>query len=95
LRLSCAGWRASSDVWRQRVQALVGHAGKEPRCFSRALKKELYDRDPTCAICKQHIVELDDAHVDHAKHYWRGGKTIRENARLAHRYCNVARGGRS
>jgi hypothetical protein len=82
------------DVWRQRLQAIIGSLTREPRCFSRALKKEFYDRDPTCTICKQNICELDDAQLDHQKHYWRGGKTVKENARLAHRYCNMARGGR-
>ena len=31
------------------------------------------------------------AAVDHIEQYWRGGKTIPENARLTHRYCNMAR----
>jgi len=34
---------------------------------------------------------IDDAAVDHIEQYWLGGKTIPENARLAHRYCNMAR----
>jgi len=29
--------------------------------------------------------------VDHIEMYWKGGKTIPENARLTHRYCNWAR----
>ncbi len=27
------------------------------------------------------------------EHYWRGGKTIPSNARLAHRFCSRQRGG--
>lgn len=81
-----------ADVWRQRLEGLV--ANREPRSFSLALKQQLYENDPTCNICGQKIHGLDDAEVDHIQHYWRGGKTIAENARLAHRYCNRARGGR-
>lgn len=81
-----------AEVWRQRIQGLV--STKEPRNFSHALKQDLYESDPTCKICNQKIREIDDAEVDHIEHYWRGGKTIPENARLAHRYCNRARGGR-
>jgi len=47
--------------------------------------------DPTCEICKQRILSADDAAIDHIKQYWVGGKTIPENARLTHRYCNWAR----
>ena len=81
-----------AETWRQRLQSLV--SSKEPRNFSLALKQQLYDDDPTCKICGQKIREIDDAEVDHIQHYWRGGKTIPENARLTHRYCNRARGGR-
>lgn len=81
-----------AETWRQRLQGLVSN--KEPRTFSLSLKKQLYEADPTCQICGQRIYAIDDAEVDHIKHYWRGGKTIPENARLTHRFCNRMRGGR-
>jgi hypothetical protein len=82
-----------ADTWKQRVQSLV--SDKQPRNFTLEFKTKLYNAKPTCQICKQRIHDVDDAEVDHVKHYWRGGKTIPENARLTHRYCNRARGGRS
>jgi hypothetical protein len=70
----------------------IGMGGQQkPRCFTLKLKEELYNGDPTCAICGQKIQNIDDAAVDHIEQYWVGGKTIPENARLAHRYCNWAR----
>ena len=81
-----------ADIWGQRLKALV--ANKEPRNFSLELKQKLYDDNPTCKLCGQRIHDIDDAEVDHIKHYWRGGKTIEKNARLTHRYCNRVRGGR-
>lgn len=81
-------------VWQERLRAVTSDAGQGPRTFSLALKQSLYEADPTCQMCGQRIHDLDDAEVDHIEHYWRGGKTIPENARLAHRYCNRARGGR-
>lgn len=79
------------DKWRLMLQNIVGIAQKEPRCFSRKIKQELYDKDPTCTICSQRIQDIDDAAVDHIEQYWMGGKTIPDNARLTHRYCNWAR----
>src|SRR5262249_54711107 len=79
------------DAWRQALNAILAASQKQPRCFSRALKKELYDANPTCALCKQSIADLDDAAVDHIEQYWLGGKTIPENARLTQRYCNWSR----
>lgn len=64
---------------------------KQPRLFSLEFKKELFARDQTCAICYQHISSIDDAAIDHIQQYWKGGKTIPENARLTHRYCNLSR----
>ncbi len=81
-----------ADTWRQRLQGLVSN--REPRAFSLDLKQRLHQADPTCKLCNQRIHDIDDAEVDHIEHYWRGGKTIPDNARLTHRYCNRARGGR-
>jgi hypothetical protein len=67
---------------------------KRARNFSLEIKKVLYQNNSTCRICEQRIQQLDDAEVDHIDFYWRGGKTILPNARLVHRYCNRARGGR-
>ena len=79
------------DKFRAMVKTTIGDDRKEPRCFSRKLKRELHDASPTCEICHQHIADIDDAAVDHIEQYWAGGKAIPENARLAHRYCNWAR----
>ena len=79
------------DKWRLMLQSIYDIHRKEPRCFSYQLKEELMTRNPTCAICEQRILSLDDSAIDHIKQYWMGGKTIPENARLTHRYCNWAR----
>lgn len=79
------------DKWRSTLQSIIGINQKEPRCFTFKLKEEMMSSDPTCAICGQHIHSTDDAALDHIKQYWLGGKTIPENARLTHRYCNWAR----
>ncbi len=79
------------DLWRLTLQDILGIGRKEPRCFSTQLKEGLFSSDNTCAICGQRIQEIDDSAIDHIKQYWTGGKTIPENARLAHRYCNWAR----
>ena len=82
------------EIWKNSLKEIIGYIGtKEPRNFSYELKKQLFKTNNTCAICGQAIHDIDDAEVDHILHYWRGGKTIPENARLAHRYCNRKRGG--
>lgn len=83
--------RLRFDLARQWVEGTLREHRIQPRCFSRELKKNLFVANPTCALCGQSISELDDAAVDHIEQYWRGGKTIPENARLTHRYCNTAR----
>ncbi|MBA3922647.1 MAG: HNH endonuclease, partial [Nostocaceae cyanobacterium] len=83
--------RRRFDLTRMLVDDILTNYRQQPRCFSLQLKRELYDADPTCTICAQKIQDVDDAAVDHIDQYWRGGKTIPENARLTHRYCNMAR----
>ena len=79
------------DIWRDTLQKILGIHQREPRCFSLKLKTEMMQRDPTCSLCGQRINAMDDAALDHIKQYWTGGKTIPENARLTHRYCNWSR----
>ena len=83
--------RLRFDLARQWVEGILREHRVQPRCFSRELKKTLFEINPTCAICNQGITEVDDVAVDHVDQYWRGGKTIPGNARLTHRYCNMAR----
>jgi hypothetical protein len=79
------------DKWRFTLQAILGIGTKEPRCFTFQLKQELFNKNDTCAICGNKIWDIDDAALDHIEQYWTGGKTIPDNARLTHRYCNNAR----
>lgn len=79
------------DKWRFALQAILGVGTKETRCFTYSLKEELFEMNNTCAICDNKILNIDDAAVDHIKQYWTGGKTIPENARLTHRFCNNSR----
>lgn len=82
------------DVWQERLGKVLNDI--EPndgrRVFTRQLKKELFDADATCKLCNQRIALIDDAVLDHDKQYWRGGKTIPENAQLVHRWCNASKG---
>lgn len=77
--------------WNYVLNNVIGNDKADTRCFTREFKKTLYALNPTCAICGQHITSLDDSAVDHVEQYWLGGKTIPENARLTHRYCNWSR----
>lgn len=86
--------RYRADEWLLRLRKVVDPQGIEPRAFSRQLKERLWRTSPTCGICGQRIQAVDGAEIDHIIHYWRGGRTIPENARLTHRFCNRSRGGR-
>lgn len=83
------------ETWQRRLRDCV--SDMEPndpqRTFSWKLKQEMYGQNQICGICNNKIELIDDAAMDHERHYWRGGKTIPENARLVHRYCNLHRGG--
>lgn len=77
--------------WQNILDSIYGSSKTEPRCFSSKIKEALFKSNTTCEICNQRILNIDDATVDHIEQYWTGGKTIPENARLTHRYCNNAR----
>jgi hypothetical protein len=81
-------------IWNHILKDAVGTCeGNDPkRCFSRALKEKLFNEQKrVCALCGQTISMIEDAEIDHIEHYWKGGKTIPENARLVHRHCNRTR----
>ena len=81
------------DAWGKELDEILADADNQgPRLFSYELKQELYKANPACGICNQQIHVIDDASVDHVEPYWKGGRTIPENARLTHRYCNLSRG---
>lgn len=79
------------DRWRQALENVIDVNHREERCFSRALKEKLFEVNPTCTICGNRINDVDDSAIDHIEQYWCGGRTIPENARLVHRYCNSSR----
>ena len=83
----------SFETWRKRlVEALEGaESNDSTRVFSFQLKKEMFEINSTCAICSQKIAMINDAQLDHDIQYWRGGRTVPENARLVHRICNLKR----
>ncbi|MCY3956100.1 MAG: DUF262 domain-containing protein [Nitrospira sp.] len=82
------------NTWQERLCRVLEDvpSNDSQRIFSKQLKKQMFDQSKTCSICENEIKLLDDAVLDHEKHYWRGGTTVPENARLAHRFCNLSRG---
>lgn len=78
-------------TWNDTLDQILANDDDEPRRFSLKLKQELFDTDPTCKICGNKIQDLDNAAIDHIQQYWQGGRTIPENARLTHRFCNNSR----
>ncbi|WP_174368059.1 DUF262 domain-containing protein [Deinococcus sp. JMULE3] len=79
------------DTWRSRLKAVMSSEppNDKKRFFSKKLKEEMYASDKSCAICNQEIKTINDAALDHDVHYWKGGLTVPENARLTHRLCNL------
>lgn len=81
------------QTWENRLKEImkVSESRDRQRLFSKELKAELFKQNPTCSLCSGQIVTIADAALDHDRQYWLGGKTIPENARLAHRQCNNTR----
>lgn len=80
-------------IWNDELDIIIT-TPKQPRCFSFELKKELFEKNNVCSICKQEIVNIKDSAVDHIEPYWRGGLTIEKNAQLTHRWCNLKKSGK-
>ena len=82
------------ETWYARLDEIMrqSQAQDSKRIFSKQLKKELFENDPTCALCGNKITLIDDAVLDHDTRYWIGGQTVPENAKLCHRICNLKKG---
>jgi hypothetical protein len=84
------------DTWQSRLRRVLSTTTEVEndsiRLFSKQLKKEIFDANPTCSLCGQKIVLIDDAALDHEEKYSNGGRTVPENATLTHRLCNLKRG---
>jgi hypothetical protein len=78
-------------IWLEKLDEIVGNNGYEQRTYSFQVKKELFDRNPICAISGQRILAIEDSEVDHILPYSKGGKTEIENAQLVLRYFNRAK----
>jgi len=82
-------------IWFGTLDEIIGNPENELRIFPFSMKKRLFENDPTCQICKQQILDIDDAEADHIIPYSKGGKTDINNAQLAHRYCNRSKGNKN
>jgi hypothetical protein len=78
-------WTAFKSV----IEPLLNNVIIEPRFFSFQIRKNMYDDDPVCAICKNQIHSLEDSTVDHIIPYSKNGKTVLDNGQLSHRSCNA------
>ncbi len=77
--------------WMFVLREATNYKTADARTYSQQVKKTLFEKDNTCALCNNTIHTLDDAAVDHIEQYHLGGTTTPDNARLTHRYCNWAR----
>ena len=82
------------EMWLQKLRDILDLPINDRRLFTYEEKKVLFDANNVCAICHNKISFIEDAHVDHIEKYGEGGETKIKNARLTHRYCNRARGGK-
>jgi hypothetical protein len=73
--------------WKEMLDAIIAGT-PQPRIFHYEVKRQLFAQDPTCKICKNQIMLIEDAEVDHIIPFDKGGPTTLENAQLAHRFCN-------
>jgi rubredoxin len=80
------------ETWLGTLQDVIGDDPND-RAFSKHWKEQLFASGRTCSLCGNEIKTVDDAHVHHEEHYWRGGVTLPKNSQLVHRFCNLSEGG--
>lgn len=80
------------EKWENILFNAIGPPKTGSRSFPKTFRQLLFEREPTCQLCGNQILTLEDCHVDHIDPYSKGGETIPENAQLTHRYCNLNKG---
>jgi 5-methylcytosine-specific restriction endonuclease McrA len=82
------------EKWLIRLREVIDYPSNDKRLYTFEEKKMLFERKDgnICQICKNQIVDINDAHVDHIERFVDGGKTIIKNAQITHRYCNLSKG---
>jgi len=73
------------------VDPIIQGTVVEPRFFDFQFREELWKKSHSCQLCKNAIHSFEDSTVDHILPYSKGGKTVPENAQLAHRSCNASK----
>jgi hypothetical protein len=58
----------------------------------RKLRKELWEKDPTCFVCKCEIKLYLESSIEHIIPLSLGGKSQTRNLAISHRWCNSVRG---
>jgi hypothetical protein len=86
---SSAQTRIRWTKFRQLIDPIIDGTVIEPRFFEYEFRKQLFEESDLCRLCKNQIHTFEDCTVDHIVPYSKGGKTIQENAQLAHRGCNA------
>ncbi len=79
------------EKWLQKIREIMDYPSNDKRLYTYVEKKKLFEQKDgnICKVCKNQILDIDDAHVDHIERFVDGGKTIIKNAQLTHRYCNL------
>jgi Protein of unknown function DUF262/HNH endonuclease len=77
------------DALKRLVEPIIDGQVVEPRFFDYSFRERLFKQSPVCKICGNQIHLIEDSTVDHKTPYSKGGKTVPDNAQLAHRSCNA------
>lgn len=82
------------ETWLRKLREVVDYPSGDRRLYTFEEKQSIFEKKGgnICQICRNEIMEIDDAHVDHIERFSEGGKTTIQNARLTHRFCNLQRG---
>ncbi len=82
------------EKWLTKLREIMDYPSDDKRLYTFEEKGRLFEQKDgnICKICKNQIMDINDAHVDHIERFVDGGKTTIENAQLTHRYCNLQKG---